>query len=209
MSEYKVIDMSQYPRKEHFEHFMQYGYPYMGATVNVDITDFMLDIKKRGNPFFLSFLYYVTKAANSVPEFRQRIIDDKIIEFHCCASSHTVAKADGTFSYCRLEHGMKYDDFLEYAEVIHNQAAIDGNLAAGKPEDNLYFISSIPWMSFTSLIQPVPFPADSNPRITWGKYFKQDNRILIPVSVLCHHALLDGVHMSNFYLKLDELLSYK
>ena len=74
-------------------------------------------------------------------------------------------------------------------------------------EDEVYdklFISTLPWVSYTSLIQPVPIPADSTPRITWGKYFAQGNRILLPVSVLCHHALVDGIHIANFYKQLDE-----
>ena len=37
-----------------------------------------------------------------------------------------------------------------------------------------FFISTLPWVSYTSLTQPVPTPADSNPRITWGKYSKKD-----------------------------------
>ena len=58
-----------------------------------------------------------------------------------------------------------------------------------------YFLS----LSYSNLIQPVPIPADSNPRITWGKYFEETGRVFIPVTVLCHHALVDGVHIGRFY----------
>ena len=61
-----------------------------------------------------------------------------------------------------------------------------------------FFISTLPWFSYTSLIQPVPSPADSNPRISWGRYFVQEGRTLLPVSVLCHHALVDGMHLNLF-----------
>ncbi len=64
--------------------------------------------------------------------------------------------------------------------------------------------NALPWLSYTSLIQPVPMPADSHPRITWGKYFVQEGRTLLPVSVLCHHALVDGIHIAAFYEKLEE-----
>lgn len=204
MSRYTEIDMDTYPRREHFKYFMGYGYPYVGTTATVDITRLMEKVKADGKPFFLSFLYEVTRAANAVPEFRQRIRGQQIIEFDCCASSHTVAKADGTFSYCRLEHGKPYEEFLLYAQEIHDRSALDGDLEAGQPEEDLYFISSIPWVNFTSLTQPVPFPADSNPRITWGKYEKKDGRVLIPVSVLCHHALIDGIHLGHFYEVLQK-----
>ena len=48
----------------------------------------------------------------------------------------------------------------------------------------------------------VPQPADSNPRITWGRYFTREQRTLLPVSLLCHHALVDGIHIAAFYLSL-------
>ncbi|MEG2119877.1 MAG: CatA-like O-acetyltransferase, partial [Pseudoflavonifractor sp.] len=62
------------------------------------------------------------------------------------------------------------------------------------------------WLSYTGLVQPVPKPADSNPRITWGKYFNQEGKIFLPVSLLCHHALVDGLHIASFYRNLDARL---
>ena len=62
----------------------------------------------------------------------------------------------------------------------------------------------MPWLSYTSIVQPVPTPADSNPRITWGKYFYEGERLMIPVTVLCHHALVDGIHIAKFYERLGE-----
>lgn len=79
-------------------------------------------------------------------------------------------------------------------------------ISDGEEPLSLLFISSLPWLSYTSLVQPVPIPADSNPRITWGKYFEQEGKILIPVSILCHHALVDGIHLSQFYDHLKERL---
>ncbi|MCI8301410.1 MAG: chloramphenicol acetyltransferase, partial [Oscillospiraceae bacterium] len=59
------------------------------------------------------------------------------------------------------------------------------------------------WLSYTALIQPVPSPADSNPRITFGKYFTQGDRVLLPVSLLCNHALVDGLHIAAFYQNME------
>ncbi len=49
----------------------------------------------------------------------------------------------------------------------------------GRRSRGQIFISTLPRISYTSLIQPVPVPADSNPRITWGKYFVQEERVLL------------------------------
>ena len=73
--------------------------------------------------------------------------------------------------------------------------------------ESLFFVSCVPWLSYTSIIQPVPAPADSNPRITWGKYFRQGEQTLMPVTLLAHHALVDGIHIARFYEALDRELA--
>lgn len=68
----------------------------------------------------------------------------------------------------------------------------------------MYFISTLPWIRYTSLIQPVAGGDESNPRITWGKYeHTADGRLVMPVSVLAHHVLVDGAHIAAFYKNLD------
>ena len=52
--------------------------------------------------------------------------------------------------------------------------------AMQSPPEELLFISTTPWLTYTALVQPVPIPADSNPRITWGKYFTQEGKTLVP-----------------------------
>lgn len=203
--DYKYLDMETYKRKNHFEYFNSLAYPYVGLTVNVDITDLLKTIKAKGLPFFLSICYCVSRAANRVPEFRQRILNNQIIEYDDCLTSHTVALSDGTYCYCDLDSNRSFEDYICYAAYEQEKAkqknSIDENAddALGK-----IFISTIPWVSYTALINPTPVPADSNPRITWGKYFMQNEKVLLPVSVLCHHALVDGLHISRFYDFLNE-----
>lgn len=203
--DYKYLDMETYKRKNHFEYFNSLAYPYVGLTVNVDITDLLKTIKAKRLPFFLSVCYCVSKAANRVPEFRQRILNNQIIEYDDCLTSHTVALSDGTYCYCDLDSNRPFEDYICYAayeqEKSKQKNSIDENA-----DDTLgkIFISTIPWVSYTALINPTPLPADSNPRITWGKYFVQNEKVLLPVSVLCHHALVDGLHISKFYDFLNE-----
>jgi chloramphenicol O-acetyltransferase type A len=205
LMDYKYLDMSTYNRKKHFEYFNSLSYPYVGLTVNVDITELLKKIKAENLPFFLTVCYCVSEAANGVPEFRRRIRDNKIIEFDSCKTSHTVALEDGTYCYCTLESNISFLDFIPYA--VREQEAARRNRTIDEEETDIYseiFISTLPWISYTSLVQPVPIPADSNPRITWGRYFVQGSRTLMPVSVLCHHGLVDGIHIANFYQLLDK-----
>ena len=90
-------------------------------------------------------------------------------------------------------------------ERLRRTNAIQGGVLVEDGEDgeSLFFVSCVPWLSYTSMIQPVPVPADSNPRITWGKYFRQGEQTLMPVTLLAHHALVDGIHIARFYEALD------
>lgn len=201
------IDISSYARKAHFDYFCSFPNPYVGLTANVDITSFMEKRRTMGAPFFLSLLYCAERAANSVPELRQRIIDGEIWEFPICPSSHTVAKPYGTYGYCVLESGLEFADFLPKAIAAQELCRESGGIDEDDSAIACFFISSMPWVSYTALVQPVPCPADSNVRISWGKYFAEGDRILLPVTLLCHHGLVDGLHIGRFYEALDRELS--
>lgn len=204
--DYNYINMNDYARKDHFAYFKQMAYPYVGVTVNVEITDWLLAVKARRLPFFHSFLYAVSAAANSVPQLRQRIKGDSIIIYKNCPSSYTVALEDGTYGYCTLDTNQPFAQFLTYAKEEQEKAVAKAGIDDGEDSDALFFISSLPWLAYSALVQPVPSPADSNPRITWGRYFQMEQKMWIPVSLLCHHALTDGIHLHAFYEQLNQRL---
>lgn len=201
---YRYLDMDEYKRRNHFNYFKSLSYPYVGITVNVRITDFLAVIKEHHLPFFLTFNYYVANAANQIPEFRQRIEGDSIIEFDNCKTSHTVGLEDGTYCYCMLDCSSLFQEYLPRAIQLQEMAKQERICQDQEDVKALIFISSLPWTTYTGLIQPTPIPADSNPRITWGAYFVQDSETFIPVSVLCNHAIVDGLHISKFYEALNK-----
>ncbi len=200
---YRKIDMTNYPRKQQYDYFNSMNYPYVGLTVNVDITNWLTQIREKRYPFFLSFLYAVTRAANAIPEFRQRIVDGEIIEFEKCISSYTVALDNHSYCYAAVDCDMPFGEFLPYAIKIQEAAKQSASLDDGEDALSLFFISTVTNVTYTAIVQPVPQPADSNPRITWGRYFTQEGKTLIPVSLLCNHALMDAYQMGLFYEHLE------
>lgn len=202
--EYRTIDLASYKRRDHFAYFNSFAYPYVGTTANVDISALLAKVKEEKLPFFLSACYCAARAANSVPELRQRIREGQIIEFDRCRVSHTLALEDGTYCYCTLEDEPDFYNYLTSGKRAQELAKCQASIEED-PEEVLekLFVSSIPWLSYTALVQPVPTPADSNPRITFGKYFLQCGKALLPVSLLCNHALVDGVHIAAFYAAME------
>lgn len=206
--QFRKIDMSAYDRREQFDYFRTMAQPYAGVTAEVDITDLRAKQQREGWPFFLTMLYLAGTAANRVPQLRQRIRGEEIMEYTVCPTSHTVAKTDGNYCYCRLEGGKPFRDFLPVAVEAHNRAKEQGTLREDQAElEPLLFVSSLPWLSYTALIQPTPSPADSNPRITFGAYHWSGQRLMLPVSLLVNHALADGRHIAAFYQALEAVMA--
>jgi chloramphenicol O-acetyltransferase type A len=197
--EIRNIDMDSYPRKSHFEYFRNMAYPYVGITSNIDITDLINLIKNNKLPFFLTILYIAGNAANAIPEFRRRINGNSIIEYLQCNTSHTVALENDTYCYCELNTSMNYKMFINYAQEKQVLDKAKGLTNDENDSDSLLFVSCVPWISYTGIIQPVPNPADSNPRITFGRYFEQNEKLLMPTTILLNHALADGIHIAKFY----------
>ncbi len=115
-----------------------------------------------------------------------------------------MALEDDTYCYCTLDSRMPFTEYLPYAVDMQEKAKAQKRVSDDADGNELIFVSTLPWFSYTSLVQPVPLPADSNPRITWGKYFRQDGEQWIPVTALCHHGLVDGLHIAGFYQNLEE-----
>ena len=116
----------------------------------------------------------------------------------------TVALPDGSYCYCRLDCGKPFAEFLPYAqaEVARVKAAPD--IDDGEDGESLFFISTLPWLRFTGLSLPTPSPADSNPRITFGKCVEQDGKACLPVNLTVHHALADGLHVARFFEAFEQ-----
>ena len=203
---FRALNLDAYPRRAHFEYFRAMANPYVGTTVNLDITAFRARQRAEDKPFFLSLLHCAARAANAVPEFRQRIDGEGIVEYDFCRTSHTVARLDGTYAYCVLDARLSLDAFLSEGIEAQRRAAEQGGVDDGPDARELIFVSCLPWLSYVALTQPTPVPADSNPRLTWGKYFEDGGRTLLPFTVLVNHALVDGLQISRFYECLEDLL---
>ena len=54
----KYIDMENWARKSHYNHFKALDYPHFNICGNIDITQFHKFIKENENPFFPSFLFF-------------------------------------------------------------------------------------------------------------------------------------------------------
>ena len=76
----RELDLSNSPRKAHFEHFRHMPDPHVGLTVDVDVTELVQKCKQEGWPFYLAMIRVAVEAANAVPELRRRIRGETVVE---------------------------------------------------------------------------------------------------------------------------------
>ena len=218
----KYIDMTKYPRLDHFRHFLTMQQPCVSITVQIDITDWLSRLKASGCPFFLSFQYAVVRAANRIPEFRQRIVDDKIVEYDYCNPSYIVSLPDDTYRYCNVNVNQPFAQYLKESRVKQDAALHSEHLEEEEGDVlGLLFISCVPWFNYTEAMMPYPGGSFSNPSFCWGGYRTEkylaleDGRVTekvktsIPVTLFFNHALIDGIHAGRFFDNLgDELNNF-
>ena len=198
----KYIDIKNWTRKKHFDFFMKQDYPVFNLCSNVDITECYHFAKKHKISIFKIILYFVVKAANDIKEFRMRIRGRSVVEHKIVHPSFTVMGDDDVFSFCTVDYTKDFQKFCRHAEKGILQVKKKICLSDKSDRDDLLFITTIPWISFTSFVHPINMhPVDSVPRIAWGKFFEENGKIKLPLSVQVHHAVVDGAHVGKYFSK--------
>ncbi len=202
------IDLEHWPRREAFELFRGFGLPYFNLTADVDVGPLREAVRARGASFTVALVYVLARAANEVPEFRQRVRGEGVIEYAAVHPSITVLADDGTFRFVTLRYEEAFGSFAADAELRIERARRAASLWSEPDRDDLLFMTAIPWVSFTGMIHPVPLdPPNSVPRIAWGKFRDVGGRLAMPLNVQAHHALVDGVHLGRYFQCTEQLLA--
>ena len=201
----RKIDLLTWSRCEHFKKFLAFDHPHFGMCANVELTKFYPVIKQSGHSISAAIVYVLARAANAIPEFRYRIRGEEVVEHDVVHPSFTVLSTEDRFGFCMVDYSEDFSAFaLKAAERI---ASMKQNPTLKDPpgHDNLLFMIALPWVSFTSFMHPMHLnPADSVPRFAWGKFFKENGRVKMPLEVQAHHALMDGIHMGRFYAEVQD-----
>ena len=203
----RYIDMESWPRREHFKFFSAFDHPHAGLCANVDLTTFYPVAKERGVSFTVAIAYVLARAANAIPEFRYRIRAGDVVEHETVHPSWTIMADEDLFTFSTFEYVEDFSDFAARAADRIAYVQEHPTLGDEPGRDDLLFMTAIPWVSFTSVMHPMHLdPADSVPRIAWGKFFEDGELLKMPLGVQGHHALMDGIHIGRFYAKVQDYL---
>lgn len=204
----KTINIQEWKRKHHFKFFSQFEEPFFGVVVNIDCTQAYANAKTEKKSFFLHYLYRALKAANSIEEFRYRILDGEVVLHDQINVSTTINRLDGTFGFGYFDYNNDENIFITDAQkAIQEVQSTEGLIPSQVGASEIHF-SAIPWIDFTSLshARSFSFP-DSAPKISFGKVTEQDGIKTMPISIHVHHGLADGYHVGLFVEKFQALMN--
>lgn len=207
----RVINLESWPRREHFSLYSQMEFPHIGICVQVDITDLWANRARAGASPTIALAYVLTKAANRVPELRQRIRGEQVVEHDVVHPLITVLGGDDLFGVIPLAYNPSFVTFAANAEERIAKAKESPSLTEFPHDqegefqrDDLISITVVPWISFTGFSLTRRPQVDCMPLLAWGKVLEEGDRSLLPFFVNIHHALVDGLHLARLVEYIEE-----
>lgn len=204
---FNKIDRKSWVRNEYFEHYVSTVPCTYSMTVKLDITQ----IIEKNMKLYPSMLYYLATIVNRHAEFRTAINETgEIGVYDEMIPSYTVFHKDTeTFSDLWTAYTPNIEEFCAAYE---NDMRLYGTQheMIGKPNmpENIFTVSMIPWSTFEGF--NLNLQKGYNyliPIFTMGKYYREDERVMLPIAIQVHHAVCDGFHICRFVNELQELIN--
>lgn len=206
---YRKIDMDKYYRKGVFRHFSEDCKCSVSMTNRIDVTDLYNYSKKTNTKFYINFLYILSKVLNSREDYKMSYLyetNELIVYDKINPTQYIFHEDTETCTPVYTEYFSDYKTFYKKcAEDIERakQTREYGLDSVNHP--NWFDASYISWLSYDSLNIELP---DGYlyfaPIINWGKYRKENDRLMMPVSVRMNHAVADGYLVSKVFLLLEK-----
>jgi chloramphenicol O-acetyltransferase type A len=207
MSHY--LDLENWSRKELFNFFIGYSNPYFNICTQMDVTKLHEYVSHRpGVKISAAIHYFALRAANEVEQFRYRLKNDGVFVYDVIHGGTTVLMPNESFAYAYFDYQPDFEEFTRnMSKSVEDVRNGDGHLRPTMRDDVIYH-TTLPWISFTSFSHArTGGRGESIPRLVFGKFTRENNRLLMPLSVEVHHALVDGIHVGEFLSILEAALA--
>ncbi len=202
------LNLETWSRRELFDFFINYDNPYFNVCVQVDVTRLLDLVRARSIKFSLAIHYFVLRCANETDSFRYRLQDGKVVVYEVINGGTTVLLPNESFAYAYFDYQRNFETFISgMATAVEEIRSSTGPLKPTMRDDVIYH-TTLPWISFTSFAHArTKGRGDSIPRIVFGKFSKDGQRTIMPLSIEVHHALMDGLHVGRYLSRLEEALA--
>ena len=203
------IDLRTWPRAQVFTYFAKMAPTGYSLTVDMDVTAMRAALKAAGLRFFPAYLWLTTRCLCEQTEFRLAEREGKLGYYDTLTPLYaTFHEDDHTFSLMWTPYDEDFRRF--HAAYLDNQRHYGGQhgvlaQAYRLPPENAYTVSCVLWISFrhfavhTDMSKPYYFPS-----VEAGRFEEREGRLMMPLSITCHHAAADGWHVQQFLTSWQE-----
>ncbi|MCY7690695.1 type A chloramphenicol O-acetyltransferase [Bacillus altitudinis] len=207
---FKQID-ENYPRKEHFHHYMTVTRCTYSLVIDLDITKLYAILKEKRLKVYPVQIYLLARAVQKIPEFRMDQVNDALGYWEILHPSYTILnKETKTFSSIWTPYDENFARFYKSCVADMDTYSKSNNLFP-KPHmpENMFNISSLPWIDFTSFNLNVSTDITYLlPIFTLGQFKMKEGKIILPVAIQVHHAVCDGYHVGQYVEYLRWLIEH-
>lgn len=201
---YRVIDLETYYRKGVFRHFSEDCRCSTSMTARLDVTPLVEHSRRAGTKFYINFLYILSKVLNSREDYRMGYLwqTGELICYDVIHPTQYVFHEDTeTCTPVYTTYDPDYETF--YANAVRDVERAQQTRAYGldaQNHPNWFDASYISWLSYDSLNIELP---DGHlffaPIVNWGRYRREGDRLMMPVSVRLNHAVADGYLVAKVF----------
>jgi len=203
-----IIDITTWPRREHFEFFKQYDMPFFGVTVQLDCTQLYDRAKSEGFPFSAGYHFASLCAVNEVEELRCRIEDDLPVRYDVIHLSTTIARPDGTFGFSFQKYTENFSQFVAEFMAEARRVQAETGLKSPYSGQDIIYCTVARGIAFTSFDHPFMFRRQGSvPLMAFGEVVSDGNRKTIAHALHAHHALVDGQHAAKYFQRVQQRLN--
>ena len=208
MNAYKIIDENNWARATHCKIFRNYVEPAFCVTVEVNVENFFVQVKKYDLSFTLSMVYAVCKCANEIENFRYRFLNGQIVLFEKIDTAFTWLDADSELF--KVVNVPMCDNLVNYVEVAKQAIKNQREYFVAPLGNDVFQCSALPFLTYSHISHTISGNKDNaTPLFDWGKYRAVEDKLLMPLSVQAHHSFVDGLHIGRFADKLQNYLDSK
>ncbi|HEX8071104.1 MAG TPA: CatA-like O-acetyltransferase [Pyrinomonadaceae bacterium] len=203
------LEVANWSRRELFEFFIGYTNPYFNVCARVDVTELVALVRRRPDSrISLALHYFALRVANEVEPFRYRLRDGNVFVCDVVNGGTTVLLPNESFAFAYFDYQPDFDKFVGDAGRAVDLVRTGGGPLRPTMRDDVIYFTTLPWISFTSFAHARNRGrGDSIPRIVFGKFTEEGGRLMLPISVEVHHALMDGLHVGRLLTRLEEALA--
>ena len=200
------VDRTKWSREELFSFFSHAPLPFYSISFTVDVTRVVDFSHKNKVSFYLSLIHLATRALNSVENFRYTIRNGEVWLLDERHPSYTdMHRGSDVFHIVTPGWNESLLSFIrDSASLSESQHCF---IDLDREADDLFYVSCLPSLRMTAITSKHSDPDDCVPALTWGAYEDHGGRKELCMTLEVNHRFIDGIHVSMFARKLDELIA--